>query len=191
MKPALALLSILCALSCGNAKTNEDKGKAPEVSMKEPSTDWASAPLQKISDIVDGVKFSVKLPDHLKREEKANHGTFPGYVTWNGPNPFLDPTFTAQIPDFPPKDIAAAESSALRLGDPKEVLGKGELAGGGFFVSVAETTKKYLKVEAWRPSASTGKVVRFSIGTRSSEPIADLDKLRLWMESIVLSFEVP
>lgn len=197
MKPATTILSILAAVSlfaCGKDKDKEpdkdSKRESVEVSMDAPSVDWSAQALKNTSDTVDGIAFSINLPANLKREVKIDDGTFPGYVTWNGPNPFLDPSFTAQIATFPPKDLAEAEKSAVRGSDPREIIGKGELDGGGFFVSAAETSKQYINVEVWRTSAATGKVVRFSIGTRSEGPIPNLDKLRLWMETVVTSFEV-
>jgi hypothetical protein len=189
---SLSLLASLAFIACGDSKTRDESkpGDKVEVTMDGPSLDWSGTERKNISDTVDGIPFSIDLPAQLKREEKASDGTFPGYVTWNGPNPFLDPSFTAQIATFPPKDLAEAEASALRGTDPREILSKGELAGGGFCVSAAETSKKYLNVEVWQTSASTGKVVRFSIGTRSSDAIPNLDKLRLWMEAVVSSFKV-
>ncbi len=192
MNPTAVLLTLLAAsslIACNKSKDKPTK-ETVEVSMDAPSVDWSAQALTKTSDKVDSIAFSVALPPNLQREEKISDGTFPGYVTWNGPNPFLDPTFTAQIDAFPPETLSKAEKGALRGTEPREILGSGEVDGGGFFVSAAETSKQYINVEAWQTSAASGKVVRFSIGFRSSEAIANLDKLRLWMESVATSFQV-
>ena len=192
----LTLLLCVGAAACGkskgsNSETNEQATAAkPDINFDGPSMDWSKQALTKVSDTVDGMAFSIELPGQLEREEKKNDGTFPGYVTWNGPNPFMDPTFTAQEATFPPADRAAAEASALRGSEPRELLHSADLEGGGFVVSVAETSKQFLSVQAWKTAASSGKVVRFSIGLRTKDPMDNLDALRIWMETIVSSFDV-
>lgn len=207
MKPYAGLAALLAlALSVGGGcgKSDDSKSKsagsggaagAPakptgEVNFDTPTVAWQNAALTKVSDAVDGVAFSVELPERLSREEKKNDGTFPGYVTWNGPNAFLDPSFTAQEVTFPPADLAAAENSMKRGGEPRDVVRSEELEGGGYLVSVIETSRKYISVQVWKTSAATKKVFRFSIGQRSSNPIAELDALRQWMEKVVTTFSV-
>lgn len=192
----LTVLLMTTAASCGKDKdssTESEAKKKPDnsdVNFDGPTLDWAKAPLEKVSDVVDGIPFSIELPPRLEREEKKADDDFPGYVTWNGPNPFLDPSFTAQEMTFPPANLEAAESGATLGADPKEVLRSEELEGGGYLVSVAEASKQFLSVQVWRTSASTSKVVRFGISTRSKNPIEGIDELRAWMEKVVLSFAV-
>ena len=172
-----------------SAKT-EDKAPAPEESpIDKPSADWPTLALTKIDDEVDGLKFSISLPtDKLKREVKASDGTFPGYVTWNGANFLMDPSFTVQIDSFPPTDLERA--AKLMHPQPAEVVRQEALEGGGFLVSFIETNKEFVSVRAWRTSPSTNKVLRVTLQVRNSGGIKNLDALRPWMETVASSLVV-
>jgi hypothetical protein len=171
------------------AKTG-DKAPAPEESpIDKPSADWPTLALTKIDDEVDGLKFSISLPtDKLKREVKASDGTFPGYVTWNGANFLMDPSFTVQIDSFPPTDLERA--AKLMHPQPAEVVRQEALEGGGFLVSFIETNKEFVSVRAWRTSPSTNKVLRVTLQVRNSGGIKNLDALRPWMETVASSLVV-
>jgi hypothetical protein len=210
----LCALSVLCLLVSGcdsksetksdakakteepaKAKTDaeakpEPEAKPDEVDPSKPSADWAKEALTKVEDEVDGIKFSIELPANLKREVKASDGTFPGYVTWNGPNPFMDPSFTVQIDAFPPADLEAAARKVETHPKPAEVTRKEELPDGGMLLSYIETSKEFVNVRAWRTSPSSKKVVRVTVQLRSTGEIPDLDALRAWMEQVVSSFAV-
>jgi hypothetical protein len=169
---------------------DEVAAKADEIDPSKPSADWPKQPLAKVEDEVDGVKFTIALPEKLRREVKESDGTFPGYVTWNGANPLMDPTFTVQIDSFPPADLDAAARKVDTHPQPAEVARKEQLPDGGMLLSFTETSKKFVSVRAWQTSASTQKVVRVTLQVRDSQPIPNLDELRPWMESVASSFAV-
>ena len=198
---SLALLALACdskeAEPKSDAKSDKDKTEAkkapaPEESpIDKPSADWPTLALTKLDDEVDGIKFSLSLPaDKLKREVKVTDGTFPGYVTWNGANFLMDPSFTVQIDSFPPSDLAAAAREAETHSQPAEVTRQEALEGGGFLVSYVEKNKEFVSVRAWRTSPSTSKVLRVNLQVRQTEPIPNLDALRAWMESVAISLVV-
>lgn len=168
----------------------EAKKPAPEESpIDKPSADWPTLALTKVDDEVDGLKFSLSLPaDKLKREVKASDGTFPGYVTWNGANFLMDPSFTVQIDSLPPKDLESA--ARLTHPQPAEVTRQEALEGGGFLVSFIETNKEFVSVRAWKTSPSTSKVLRVTLQTRNTGGIANLDTLRPWLETVASSLVV-
>lgn len=173
-------------------KSDKTEEKAPtpeEAPINKPSADWPTLATTKVDDEVDGLKFSISLPsDKLKREVKLTDGTFPGYVTWNGANFLMDPSFTVQIDSFPPADLEKA--AALRHPQPAEVVRKEALEGGGFLVSYIESSKEFLKVRAWRTSPSTSKVLSVTIQVRNVGGIENLDTLRPWLETVASSLVV-
>jgi hypothetical protein len=171
---------------------SEKKAPAPEESpIDKPSADWPTLALTKVDDEVDGIKFSLSLPaDKLEREVKASDGPFPGYVTWNGANFLMDPSFTVQVDSSPPTDLADAARKAAVAPQPGDVARKEELEGGGFVVSFVEKTNEFVRVEAWRTSPSTNKVLRAKVQVRQTEPIPNLDALRSWMETVASSLVV-
>ena len=204
----LLILAPACDKGSGEgdktSKTNDDesdkkgaadkKGEADkpdekdELDPSKPSKDWATEGLSKVEDKVDDIAFSIELPADLEKEVKASDDTFPGYVTWNGPNPLMDPSFTVQVATFPPADLAAAARKVETHPNPAELARKEELEGGGFLVSFTETSKEFVNVRAWRTSPSSDKTVRVTIQTRASDPIENIDALRKWMEKVALSF---
>jgi hypothetical protein len=204
--PTLVLFaSLLLTSACDGGKEGEpksaedeaakpDKAKAeasaPEESpIDKPSADWPTLALTKIDDEVDGIKFSISLPtDKLKREVKASDGTFPGYVTWNGANFLMDPSFTVQLDSFPPTDLEKA--ARLSHPHPAEVTRQEELPGGGYLVSFIEKNKEFVSVRAWRTSPTANKVVRVTLQVRNTGGIANLDALRPWMETVASSLVV-
>jgi hypothetical protein len=197
----LGSLTMLAAACDGGSKTDEtkpaaesdktdEKTPAPEESpIDKPSADWPTLAITKVDDEVDGLKFSISLPsDKLKREVKASDGTFPGYVTWNGGNFLMDPSFTVQIDSFPPTDLERAAS--LHHPQPAEVVRQEALEGGGFLVSFIEKNKEFVSVRAWRTSPTTNKVLRVTLQVRNTGGIKNLDTLRPWMESVASSLVV-
>jgi hypothetical protein len=176
-------------------KSDKAEAAKPAVANEEspfeaPSADWPTLALSKVDDAVDGLAFSISLPvDKLKKEVKPSDGTFSGYVTWNGAS-FVDPSFTVQIDSLPPADLAAAARGVKMHPQPAEVTRQEELEGGGFLVSYIETSKQFVSVRAWRTSPSTNKVVRVTLQMRNSKPIANIDALRGWMETVAISFTV-
>jgi hypothetical protein len=197
----LGSLTMLAAACDGGSKTDEtkpaaesdkteEKTPAPEESpIDKPSADWPTLAITKVDDEVDGLKFSISLPsDKLKREVKASDGTFPGYVTWNGGNFLMDPSFTVQIDSFPPADLERAAS--LHHPQPAEVVRQEALEGGGFLVSFIEKNKEFVSVRAWRTSPTTNKVLRVTLQVRNTGGIKNLDTLRPWMESVASSLVV-
>jgi hypothetical protein len=207
--PALVLLGslMLLAVACDGGKGDDDpksvddkpakadkpaddKPAASEESpIDKPSADWPTLAIAKVDDEVDGIKFSISLPpDKLKREVKAGDGTFPGYVTWNGANFLMDPSFTVQIDSFPPTDLEKA--AKLMHPQPAEVTRQEALEGGGFLVSFIEKNKEFISVRAWRTSPTTNKVLRVTVQVRNSGGIANIDTLRPWMETVASSLVV-
>jgi hypothetical protein len=171
------------------AKGDEKKPAPGESPIDQPSADWPTLAITKVDDEVDGIKFSISLPsDKLKREVKASDGTFPGYVTWNGANFLMDPSFTVQIDSFPPTDLEKA--ARLMHAQPAEVVRQEALEGGGFLVSFIEKNQEFVSVRAWRTSAATSKVVRVTLQVRNTGGIKNLDTLRPWMETVASSLVV-
>jgi hypothetical protein len=204
--PTFVLLGslLLLASACDGGKDGEpksadakpetakidEKAPAPEESpIDKPSADWPTLALTKVDDEVDGIKFSISIPsDKLTREVKASDGTFPGYVTWNGANFLMDPSFTVQIDSFPPTDLEKA--ARLSHPHPAEVTRQEALEGGGFLVSFIETNKEFVSVRAWRTSPTANKVLRVTLQVRNTGGIANLDTLRPWLETVASSLVV-
>ncbi|PRQ07867.1 hypothetical protein [Enhygromyxa salina] len=171
----------------------EDKASGDDLDPSKPSSDWPTVALTKVEDEVDGIAFSIELPPAellLPREVKKSDGTFPGYVTWNGRNPLMDPSFTVQIDSFPPADLEALARKIKTHPQPAEITRQEQLEDGGMLLSFIETSKQFVSVRVWRTSATTQKVVRVTLQVRDVGPIPNLDALRPWMEQVASSFTV-
>ncbi len=187
--PALLLVACLFAAGCSSSKNDDAANAEGETNpFTTISSDWPTVALsENISDAADGIAFVLKLPPTLKREEKKSDGTFPGYVHWLPPNPFMDPTFTVQANIFPAKNLKEAVERAGIPAEPTKVVGSGELPGGGFYVSILADSGEFLEVEACHSLGEKGALC-FSTSVRRSEGIENAKALQAWMESIAKTF---
>lgn len=177
------------ATKAAGDKKADEKPKADDLDPSKPSADWPNEALTKTENEVDGIAFSIELPAGVKPKVKKGDGTLPGYVTWNGANPLMDPTITVQIDSFPPADLEAVGRKVKTHPQPAEAARQEQLEDGGMLFSMVETSKKFVSVRVWRTSPSTKSVVRVTLQHRDGEPIANLDALRAWMEKIAVSFQ--
>jgi hypothetical protein len=190
---SVALTSTGCKKKDDSSTSKETSSASRPSGRKGPgpgktAADWSNKPLKPVADKVDGVGFTVDLPDGLKREEKKSDGTFPGYVTWNAKgNPFIAPGFTVQIDAMPPPNLESAARSGMAL-NPKLVVSRKEPIPTGFLVTHHEKSKKFISVKAWRKTSS-GKFLRISVTQRNSNPIPNFEAQRGWMEKVAKSMK--
>ena len=170
--------------AAGKDAAGEEASRAGNPS--EFSRDWPSEPIAKVEAEIDGVGFSLSLPDKLGQEIQERDDETSPHVAWTTANSLLDPSFVVTMPRFPPSDLESAATKASNKG--REVVQQQSLDGGGFMVSVVEDTKKYVAVNAWQPTGTDGKMLQLSVSVRSSKPLENLDALRAWLESVVGSF---
>ena len=200
---ALLLSPTLLASGCDDAKEGS-KAAAADPAEKEaakekaaddlfgpdpskPTRDWPEEALDTVEDEVDGIEFSLDIPAKLKREEKKNDGTFPGYVTWNGGNPFMDPSITVNVETFPPKDLDDAVKGMENESTPRKVERKQAIEGDGFMVSAIEPSKEFVIAQAWQKAGD--KTITVTVMQRDEKAIPNLDELRPWMEAVAMSLK--
>ncbi len=188
----LGLVVLVAACACSSSKDDnafsKDKGTSSPAAPKL-TGDWSKRATKPVNDVVDGIKFTVSLPDRLSREVKQADDTFPGYVTWQHKGNFFDmPGFTAQIDGMPPSDLESAARELKGLRNDRTIHLKQKLADG-YLVASHEKANAFLHVKIWRKHSS-GKLVGFSIMQRNSEGIPNFDAQRGWMLNVARSFKV-
>ncbi len=193
---SLAFLVLGCSGNKDGDKSPADESKAKQLPVaSDVGPDWSKRQIAPVSAVVDGVAFTVSLPDKLKQEIKKSDGTYPGYVTWtDAVNPLDAPVFTVQLDTFPPSTLEQAARSLMGMKKDRTVTVKEKLTDG-FLVAAEEPSKKFLHVQVWRfyPKGAKGakqKVVHFSIVHRTSAAMPHIEPLRAWFIKVARSFEV-
>jgi hypothetical protein len=192
----LTVASLICTAGC---KKGEEGGKDEKKGGTEASgggdgekkaIDWTKQPLKTVKDTVDGIAFSVDLPDGLNREVKKGDDTFPGYVTWTAKGNFFEaPGFTVQPVLSFPESLERAAESTMTLPEQR-VTHKEALPGGGYLLVISDVSKEFLDVTATRKNAA-GKPVRFSVSERRSKGIPNFEAEQAWMIKVAKTFLLP
>jgi hypothetical protein len=150
--------------------------------------DWQGLKRRVIRDSVDGIAFSVEIPEHrlLKKEVRRHDGTFPGYVTWS--LGFRDgPGFTVQPEDYPASDDILKN---CLLGRDQSVTLVETLPDDGWIQVVEEDTKKYYRITVYRKTPA-GQGVRYAVSERRRDPIPGYDAQKAWAITVAKTIRLP
>lgn len=200
MQRYLRLCPLLLLAACGGGEATPAKkpeAPAPTRSSGPELVDHSQAPLVATRETIDGVSFSIELPDGLKREEKPAEK----WINWTftAGNPFKEPSITVKLGDpvMSAKDLATMVRRATGMSQDKPplvVAKQEELPGGGFLVLVERSDGQYFKLEAQHRSGD--KIVSCSVGQRTGTgrpddvPVPSFAATKAWAEKLCLSLKI-
>lgn len=166
-------------------RPDEPAGKQPDDSnaWKEGGS-WIGEPLARRDDETGGIRFSIELPDGLRRQVEGDTIV---YVVENG-NPFANPTFELRALHQPfPASAAEGKTMVSPTGD---VTLRSQLApdGGPYVVIVHNPERTFVTGYALHKAGDGALLCK---GTQSkSGGLADLEKIGAWFALVCESIRI-
>lgn len=192
MKRLAWTLILLFACGGGSQPAAPDAKRPAAPARAEELKDRSATPLQTVRETIDGVAFSVDVPEAARRDANDKEK----WINWSftDGNPFKDPSITVKLMDaaMAPRDLDALVRGSIGMSQdkpPPEVFKKEELAGGAGMLALAgRADGQYLKLVTIH--RKDDKVLQCTVtyrtgtGRPEDKPIPNVDAVKAWAEKL-------